>query len=90
MGEYFLSIDLGCLLEQKRKQQMDEVAKFSGQEDGELKDIESILYNSRIKTEEKNLKKEGYSSNLLNAAYEKDLLADYHPSIMIGNTDPID
>lgn len=46
MGEYFLAIDLGCLLEQKRKLQMEEVAKFTGQHDNN-KEIESVMYNSR-------------------------------------------
>lgn len=95
MGEYFLSIDLGCLLEQKRKQQMDDVAKFSGQEDGELKDIESILYNSRIKTEEKNLKKEvwGCAGGIMAtpSCDGKDSMGpDCHPSINIGAPEQVD
>lgn len=30
MGEHFLSLDLACLLENKRKKQLDEVARFTG------------------------------------------------------------
>ena len=48
MGEYFLSIDLGCLLENKRKNQLDEVAKLTGIKD-EIKVIESIMLDSRVK-----------------------------------------
>ena len=48
MGEYFLAIDLGCLLEHKRKSQMDEVAKFSGMQT-KIEDLESVLYNSKVK-----------------------------------------
>lgn len=48
MGEYFLSIDLGCLLENKRKNQLDEVAKFTGLQD-EIKVIESLMLDTRFK-----------------------------------------
>lgn len=48
MGEYFLSVDLGCLLENKRKQQLDEVAKFSGLKE-DIPMIESIMLDSRFK-----------------------------------------
>jgi hypothetical protein len=48
MGEYFLSVDLGCLLENKRKNQLDEVAKFTGLRD-DIPVIESIMLDSRFK-----------------------------------------
>lgn len=48
MGEYFLSIDLGCLLENKRKTQLDEVAKFTGLRE-DIPVIESIMLDSRFK-----------------------------------------
>lgn len=48
MGEYFLSVDLGCLLENKRKNQLDEIAKFTGMRD-DLPMIESIMLDSRFK-----------------------------------------
>lgn len=48
MGEYFLSVDLGCLLENKRKHQLDEVAKFTGLRD-DIPVIESIMLDSRFK-----------------------------------------
>ena len=53
MGEYFLAIDLGCLLENKRKSQMDEVAKFTGHQT-EIEEIESVLYNSKVNEDMKN------------------------------------
>ena len=48
MGEYFLSNDLGCLVENKRKNQLDEVAKLTGIKD-EIKVLESIMLDSRAK-----------------------------------------
>lgn len=48
MGEYFLSVDLGCLLENKRKNQLDEVAKLTGLRD-DIPVIESIMLDSRFK-----------------------------------------
>jgi hypothetical protein len=48
MGEYFLSVDLGCLLENKRKNQLDEVAKFSGLRE-DIPMIESIMLDSHFK-----------------------------------------
>lgn len=48
MGEYFLSNDLGCLVENKRKNQLDEVARLTGIKD-EIKVLESIMLDSRAK-----------------------------------------
>jgi len=44
-GEYFLSIDLGCLLEQKRLKQIEKIGEL-GSKVKDLAEIQSIIYQS--------------------------------------------
>lgn len=44
-GEYFLSIDMGCLLEQKRLKQIEKIGEL-GSQVRDLNEIESIIYQS--------------------------------------------
>jgi hypothetical protein len=81
MGEYFLSIDLGCLLENKRKSQLDEVAKLTGMKD-EIKILESIMLDgrgkgiSRIQNTDEKEQTSGTNAGLVTDRAREEILSD--------------